>query len=460
MNVFIVGLFFTVMLIMGILSVKKIRTMASYTVADRQAGALIVTGSLLATIVGGSSTVGLAGLGYSRGLVGAWWLLVGVVGLTVLAIFLAKHVRRTNAFTLPEILESQYGGKAARTAASVLIVIAWLGIIAAQMIAAGKIMSVLWPGQTQTLTILAALVFIIYTTLGGQYSILRTDSVQAVIITVGLVLCLWLGISAAGGRMSFVEALPGGFLSFPLSDDFGWKDLLTFLLFVGTAYLVGPDIYSRILSTKNAATARRALFATALGLVVIAFTVVLIGMVARVHLPEIAPESALPAMIMAVIPAGLNALVIAALLAAIMSSADSCLLTAGTIITSDIIGSLRKKKLEEGTMLILTRICVVAVGLSALFIGLKMGGVISSLLLAYTVYSAGLVVPVVLGFYREKLGLNAGGAIIAIVGGGFVGGVMKFSGSGEVLLFSLPLSATLLFAGSYGIRFLARRRGA
>ncbi|MCK9230874.1 MAG: sodium:solute symporter family protein [Syntrophales bacterium] len=458
MNAFIVGLFFAAMLLMGLVSMKKIRTMASFTVADRRASVFMVTGSLLATIVGGSSTVGLAGLGFSRGLVGAWWLLVGVLGLTFLAIFLAKHVRKTKAFTLPEILERQYGGKAARTAASLLIVIAWLGIIAAQIIAAGKIMSVLWPGQVQALTILAALVFILYTALGGQYSILLTDSVQAVIIAVGLALCLWLGISSVGGWTSFVTSLPREFLSFPLSAEFGWKDLLTFLLFVGTAYLVGPDIYSRILSARNAATARRALFMAALGLVFIAFTVVLIGMVARIHLPDIASESALPALIMAVVPAGLNGLIMAALLAAIMSSADTCLLTAGTIITSDIIGGLCGRKLGEGTMLILTRICVVVVGLSALFIGLKMGGVIASLLLAYTVYSAGLVVPVVLGFYREKLGLNAGGAIIAIVGGGFVGAVMKLSGSGEFLLFSLPFSAALLFAGSYGTRLLAGRR--
>ncbi|MDD5475979.1 MAG: hypothetical protein PHU03_05645, partial [Syntrophales bacterium] len=230
MNIIIVGFFFASMLIVGALSIRKIRTMASYSVADRKAGTFIVTGSLLATIVGGSSTVGLAGLGYSKGLVGAWWLLVGVAGLVLLALFLAVHVRKTDAFTLPEILERQYGGKSARLAASLLIVTAWLGIIAAQMIAAGKIMSVLWPGHTEMLTILAATVFIIYTALGGQYSILRTDSVQAVIIALGLALCLYLGISAAGGRESFLEALPGDFLSFPLSPEFGMKNLITFLL--------------------------------------------------------------------------------------------------------------------------------------------------------------------------------------------------------------------------------------
>ncbi|HET58713.1 MAG TPA: sodium:solute symporter family protein, partial [Deltaproteobacteria bacterium] len=109
MNFIIIGLFFTIMLAVGIISMKNVHTMAGYAVADRGAGAVVMTGSLLATVVGGSSTIGLAGLGYSLGLVGAWWLLVGAVGLAVLGTVFARRVRETGAYTLPEILERQYG---------------------------------------------------------------------------------------------------------------------------------------------------------------------------------------------------------------------------------------------------------------------------------------------------------------------------------------------------------------
>ncbi len=453
MNFIIIGLFFTIMLAVGIISMKNIHTMAGYAVADRGAGAVVMTGSLLATVVGGSSTIGLAGLGYSLGLVGAWWLLVGAVGLAVLGTVFARRVRETGAYTLPEILERQYGGSAARLAASGLIVVAWLGIIAAQMIAAGKILAVLWPGQTEILTVTAALVFIVYTALGGQYSIIRTDAVQAVIVAAGIIFCLVFGIDAVGGGARLLQALPEGSLSFPLSSRFGWNDLVTFLFFVGAAYLVGPDIYSRILSVRDADAARRALLVTAACLVVIAFAVVFIGMTARVLLPDIQPESALPALVMNVVPRGLSGLVVVALLAAIMSSADSCLLTAGTVITSDIIGSLRGERPGEGSMLLLTRVAVVFVGLVSLVVALELGGIIASLLLAYTVYSAGIVIPVVFGFYRARLRLNSRGAIASIVIGGALGGSLKFVGCDEYLPVVLVVSVALLFGVSYVSRY-------
>ena len=94
----------------------------------------------MATIVGGSATVGVAGLGFSRGLTAAWWLLVGSIGLVVLGLFVAGRVRKTGVYTLPGLVEQQYGRSVA-LAASVLIVIAWLGLIAGQIIATGKIMS-------------------------------------------------------------------------------------------------------------------------------------------------------------------------------------------------------------------------------------------------------------------------------------------------------------------------------
>ncbi|MEA2014122.1 MAG: sodium:solute symporter family protein, partial [Thermodesulfobacteriota bacterium] len=259
MNNIIAGVFLTGMILAGIMSLKKIRGVSSYFVADRKVGTLAITGSLLATIIGGSSTIGIAGLGYSKGLVGAWWMLAGATGLTLLAVWFAERVRNYEVFTLPEILARQYGGRAIRIIASVLIASAWLGIIAAQIIAAGKLLSVLWPGQSAMLMIIAASVFIIYTLLGGQYSILRTDLIQSAFIIAGVIICAIAGISAAGGLSGMAQSLPPAYFSFPTSPEFGWVDLLTFLFFVGATYLVGPDIYSRIFCSKDSRVARRSL---------------------------------------------------------------------------------------------------------------------------------------------------------------------------------------------------------
>ena len=447
MNSIIIGAFLLGMILIGILSMKRIKSASSYFVADRQANTPVVTGSLLATIIGGSSTIGIAGLGYSKGLVGAWWMLAGAIGLLLLSVWFAERVRTYDVYTLPEILRKQYGGNAVRIIASVLIAAAWLGIIAAQIIAAGKILSVLWPGQSVPLMIIAGSVFIIYTLLGGQYSILRTDLIQSAFIIAGVIVCAIAGVSAAGGLSGMAENLSPSYFSFPTSPDFGWIDLLTFLFFVGATYLVGPDIYSRIFCSRDPKIARRSLVLAASVMIPTAFLITLAGIAARVLLPEIQPESALPALVMSIIPTGLNGLVIIALLAAVMSSADTCLLTTSTIITSDILSPLFK--IDEKNLLGISRICVVVTGIASLVIALRLQGIIASLLLGYTIYSAGLVIPILFGFHAERFGLNAAGAMIAIAGGGVSGLFLKLSDHSALLLCTIPLSAALLFAGSY-----------
>jgi len=447
MNNIIAGTFLLVMILVGILSLKKIKNASSYFVADRNAATPAVTGSLLATIIGGSSTIGIAGLGYSTGLVGAWWMLVGAAGLLVLSVWFAERVRGYTVYTLPEILEKQYGGNTIRIIASVLIAAAWLGIIAAQIIAAGKILSVLWPGQSVLLMIIAGAVFITYTLLGGQYSILRTDLIQATLIITGVAVCAVVGISAAGGLSGMAESLPPSYFSFPTSPDFGWSDLMIFLFFVGATFLVGPDIYSRIFCSRDPRVARRALVLTASVMIPTAFLITGAGIAARVLLPDIQPESALPALVIHTIPIGLSGLVIIALLAAVMSSADTCLLTTSTIITADILAPLLK--IGENNLLRISRVCVLITGIASLIIALRLQGIIASLLLGYTVYSAGLVIPILLGFYAQRFGLNATGAITAVTGGGASGLLLKLSGHDSLLLYTIPLSAVLLFAGSY-----------
>jgi len=452
MNVVIVGTFFVGMILIGIVSMKKIKNATSYFVADRNGSSAAITGSLLATAIGGSSTIGLAGLGYSKGLVGAWWMLVGVIGLLILSVWLAARVRQYAVYTLPEILEKQYGGNSIKIMASFVIATAWLGIVAGQIIAAGKILSVLWPGHLELLMCVATSVFVIYTVLGGQYSILRTDCLQAVIITVGLIVCLVISILKAGGAAVIVAQLPDSFFAFPVSPAFGWGDLVTFLLFVGAAYLVGPDIYSRIFCARSPQVAKRSIGTAALAMIPLAFFITLCGMTARVVLPGIAPESALPALVMHSVPAGINGLIIAALLAAVMSSADTCLLTTSTILTADIINPLLKSKMKERTLLMTTRSGVVLIGMVSLVIAIKLKGIIASLLLGYTVYTGGLVIPVILGFYSKKLKLHTIGVIAAIVGGGGMGLLLKLSGHGDLSLLTFPVSAFLLFAGSYVVR--------
>ena len=222
---------------------RKASSNDGFFVANRSGTTLLILGSLCATFVGSSVAVGMVGRGYRMGLPGAWWLLVGAIGLFIMGFFLARKVRRAGLYTLPELVETQYGSKAGLTA-SVLIVVAWIAIIAAQIIAAEKILTVILPYDLSpwVLMSIASLVFVLYTVLGGQYSIIRTDFIQFGILTVGILVSLALVLNRVGGISELHASLPSDYFSLPVSVNFGWYQLVLFLILTGSTYISGPTI--------------------------------------------------------------------------------------------------------------------------------------------------------------------------------------------------------------------------
>jgi len=443
----IIIIYFAVMLVIGVVSRKKARQADDFFVAGRKGSSLFIVGSLLATIIGGSATVGMAGLGFQRGLTGAWWLLAGSIGLICLGVFFARKVRKFALYTLPELIEKQYDRRVA-FASSVLIVIAWTGVIAAQIIAAGKIMGILGVGEPTLWMVIFSFVFIAYTVLGGQYSVIRTDFFQSVIIFGGIFAGLGLLLSRLGGWEGLQSSLSPDMLAFPVSSQFGGADLASLLLVVGLTYVVGPDMYSRIFCARDDATARTSTYWTAGLIIPIAFAVTLLGMGAAVLFPDIAAEQALPMVISEVFSPLVGGIVLAALLCAMMSSADTTLLSASTILTVDIIGVFRSTP-GSNNILPRSRWLIILLGIVALVVALLLKGIISALLFAYTVYTCGVILPVIAGFFKNRLKVTATGALAALIGGGGLGIVSKLVSVKYLDLGALALSAALLFLVSF-----------
>jgi len=453
MDIAVILIYFTGMIIIGSRSFKIAKGINSFFVADRNSPFIFIVGSLFATVIGGSSTIGMAGLGYKQGLVGSWWLLAGAIGLFLLGLFLAEKVRGYSLYTLPEILETQYGNEA-KLIASALIVIAWTGIIAGQIVAAGKILETILDAPPYFFMIVTAFVFVTYTILGGQHSIVRTDTIQSIIIIFSILAAVPLCLGKTGGVLSMKAILGADYFSFPVSPHFTWKTLSTYLFLVGSTYLVGPDIYSRLFCAKDRKIAKRATLSVALALIPFAFIITMIGMSARVLFPDIAPETSFPTMINHLFPTGLNGLIIAALLSAMMSSADTCLLTTSTILSVDVVKPVLRPSISDKKLVLLSRFFIVLIGIISLLTAIKLKGVISSLLLGYTVYTSGLVFPILLGFFRNKLRLNKGGAISAMIAGGGLALTGKIIGLNDFGLYGFFLSGIILIAGSRFSSFL------
>ena len=443
----IISLYFSGMLAIGIVSRRKARGADDFFVAGRRSSSPLIIGSLLATIVGGSATIGMAGLGFKQGLTGAWWLLVGSIGLVFLGLFLAKKVRSLALYTLPELVEKQYERRMA-LATSILIVVAWIGIIAAQIIAAGQILSILGMGSPTIWMMIFAVIFVTYTILGGQHAIIRTDALQAVIILAGISGGLALLLSRLGGWEGLQSSLPPEQFAFPLSTQFDGTRLVTLLLLVGLTYVVGPDMYSRIFCAKDEKTAKTATLWTALLTIPLAFAITLIGMGAAALFPDISAEQAFPVVIKEVFSPVLGGIVLAALLCAVMSSADTTLLSASTILTVDIIERFRPSP-SQREILPRSRWAIILLGICSLIVALALKGVISALLFAYTIYTSGVILPVIAGFFKDRLKVTPSGALAALIGGGSAGLLSQLLEIKYLDLGALLLSGLLLFSVSF-----------
>lgn len=447
--------YFVAIISIGVWSRKRAGSQNGFFVAHRRGTLLLITGSLVATAVGGSCTVGMAGLGFKQGLTGAWWLLVGAIGLLILGSFFARKVRGAALYTLPELVAKQYDRRVG-LAASVLIVIAWVGVVAGQIVAAGKVLSILGTGSITFWMVIFTAVFVTYAILGGQFSVIHTDVFQAAMVFAGIFVALALVFPSVGGLDGLKVSLPADYFSFPMSSGSDWKMLVSLLILVGATYVVGPDMYSRLFCAKEEKTAQRSAILSAFLFVPLAFAVVFIGMGAKVLYPEISAEQAFPQVLTSVLSPGLSGLILAALVAAFMSSADTCLLSQSVILTEDIFKWFRPSTDEKKNVL-LTRLSLVVLGLVALGLAIALEGVISSLLFAYTIFTCGLVIPVIAGFYRDKLKVTSQGALAALIVGGVIGLIGKIPGleiplKGDFGLIGFAMSAIVLFGVSFPTR--------
>ena len=413
-DLFVVVVYFSVMLYLGWKS--RSQSADSYWIGDRKYGTGRITSSLVATIFGASSTMGIIGLGYSRGLTGAWWSLIGGIALIPFALFLAGRVRRLQVYTLPDILRRAYGDRVA-VPAGIMISVAWCGVVAAQLIAGGRLLAGFLSLDFQFTLPVVAFVFTLYTFWGGQISVIKTDFWQFLLFMGGLLISLAFLLAGFSAQPQLWSHIPSGHLAFPVSSGFGWYDVAVFYpLIVGLPYLVGPDIYSRTLCARDDGVARRSAMRAAMIIVPLSFLLAVFGVLASSMFPGIPAEAALPEVLNRVIPMGLRGLILAGFLAAIMSSADTCLLSASTILTLNVL-----RPFHRGTSdshLRITRVAVLIMGLVAWLIASQQQGIISSLLLGYTVFVGGVVFPTLAALFRKRLRVTPWGALWAVIVGG------------------------------------------
>lgn len=371
-DVAVLVVYFALVIGVGIAVGRRRTSSADYFLAGRRLGWFVIGLSLFASNISSTTLIGLAGAGYHTGIsISAYEWMASLV-LVVFAIFVIPFYLSTRIYTVPEYFEKRFNA-ACRYYFSGLTIVGNIFIDTAGTLFAGAIVvQFFFPGTPLWFAALLLALFAgIYTAAGGLAAVVYTDVMQALVLLIGATLITYFALDAVGSWSAVVAATPPEMLSIirPLDDPtMPWSGLVIGVPLLGFYFwCTNQFIVQRVLGARDIQQARwGALFAGLLKLPVL-FVMVFPGLMARLLYPDLAqPDLVFPKLITELLPWGIKGLVLAGLLAAIMSSIDSTLNSASTLVTMDFVKRLRPSTADQ-RLVVIGRVTTIIVMLFSAF---------------------------------------------------------------------------------------------
>ncbi|MEU9172313.1 sodium:solute symporter [Streptomyces sp. NPDC048420] len=436
------------MLAMGWWGMRRARSKSEFLVAGRRLGPAMYSGTMAAIVLGGASTIGGVGLGYQYGLSGAWMVFTIGLGLLALSVFFSARIARLKVYTVSEMLDLRYGGRAGVISGVVM----WaytLMLAVTSTIAYATIFDVLFDMNRTVAIVLGGSIVVAYSTLGGMWSITLTDMVQFVVKTIGvLLLLLPIAVVKAGGFSEMKAKLPTEYFD-PLG--IGGETIFTYVLIYTFGMLIGQDIWQRVFTARSDTTAKWG--GTVAGTYCLAYALAgaVIGTAAKVLYPNLAnADDAFATIVKDELPVGVRGLVLAAALAAVMSTSSGALIACATVANNDIWSRLRGRTTAgDHDEVRGNRAFILVMGVAVICTAIALNNVVEALTVAYNLLVGGLLVPI-LGGLLWRRGTAQGALASVIVGGLAVIGLMAGYGilANEPVYYGLPASLVAFVAVS------------
>lgn len=387
--------YLAVLLFIGLRGGRQVKNTADFTAHSGRYGVAVIFATLAASYIGGGFSSGNASEAFSHGIGSTLALMGFALAMMGIGRFLVGGVARFRGVTtVGGILERDYG-RGARVLCGLFSFLSCAGVVAAQMEAMGLTFRTLL-GVPDTVGILIGFgIVVVYTTFGGMQSVIAADMVQFLLLAVGMPLLLIGGLHRAGGIGAVVQALPAAYWN-PLNGTSLWGFLSLFVsLAVGEA-LAPPYTQRLLLGRTPAVTARATILSGAFAVPFFAVTG-LIGLTAFALNPLGDAATAMPRMILTVLPVGLRGLVMAAMVSIILSAADGFLNGATVGLVCDCVLPLFPKT-SPAVQLRLLRYSNLLIGAAAVGLSLWLPNIFDILLVAYSFWCPVMLVPLAAAF--------------------------------------------------------------
>lgn len=397
------GIYAIVLLALSLVATRQVKTEEDFLVAGRRLPLFLAWGSLIATWFGAATMTGAARAARESGLVGVAVDPIACSATLILAgVCFAAPLWRMKLLTTADFFRRCYGTRAELVACS-LQVPSYFGWIAAQYLALGEVLQVYFGMDLATGILCACAFTLIYTLVGGMWSVSLTDTVQIVVAFLGL-LILGYNVFAVvgGGSMTtgidrfLVETDPEFFRWIPTASVgaiLSWSAAWAAGLF---GNIPGQDLQQRIFAAKDAWTARWACILA--GVLYFAFGMIPVsmGLLSRITDPTADSAGILQILAGKYLSPTLAIVFVISFVSIVVSTACSAVLAPSTLVGHNLLG---RFQLLKGRHLLLERLCVVAVSLCGLIMTAMDKSILELVQLALSIQLVALFVPMVAGLY-------------------------------------------------------------
>ena len=433
---------------------SKIKDTSDFAVAGHRLPLIMVITTSFATWFGAETVMGIPATFVNGGLrevvedpFGASMCLV-LVGL-----FFAPKLYRMNLLTIGDYYRNRYGVPI-EILCSILIILSYLGWVAAQITALGVVFTVLSGGQITVAwgMVIGTVLVLIYVIMGGMLAVAYTDFIQMIVLVIGLSYIAWVSAGLAGGVDKVYELAKERslFTILPESNVHGWLFFISAAITMMLGSVPQQDVFQRVMSAKDAPTARNGAVIGGLCYLAFAFVPMFIVTSSILIMPDEAlpllqsesdSQKVLPKMILERMPFFAQVLFFGALVSAIKSCSSATLLAPATSFVENVLRHLWPT-LDDKHLLAAMRISIFVFAASVLtYAILSEGSSIYEMVSdAYQITLVGSFVPLTFGLYWRRASTQ--GALASIVLGIAVWAILTFvPGIGES--FPAPLGGVL-----------------
>lgn len=426
----IVVLFMGIMFYIGSRLYRWIGSSDDYYLAGRQLTPFVLAAVIAATNVNLYSFIGQAGIAYKSGIPIIWQTWTGNMAMVFSGLFVIPIFRRLRIRTIPEFLELRYS-KSVRTFVALLWILRlsfWLGVVLYTAVIAAQPITGL-ESFTGWILVLSVVV-IIYTVLGGMWSVALTDVIQFVLMLAGALLILPLAMYEIGWWPGLQASLPEGALTLVQQEGtYNWKFILAIFLLGIEWSCVDQGLLQRAFGAENTRSVARGLVLAAVITTPFALLWNIPGLAARILYPNLAnPDMAIPTLIASLVPNIALGLVVVGLLSSQLSTISGNLNGVATIFTSDIYENIINRKATQGEIVRIARTVTLVIGILMIvfaYLVPLMGGAVNAYLTIIAIMDMPLfIIAVVYGLLWKRA--NWQGAIGGYLAGSTVGAIGQF----------------------------------